>query len=68
MSASIDASLETEGFSKISGIELTVKLSQEYLIEELQITFDPNRFEFSEAMWLLTYPGGSTQIKRVQLR
>jgi hypothetical protein len=60
--------LETEGSSVVTRIVLVVKFSQEYFTEELRITFDPNRFEFTEAMWLLTYPEENSQVRRVQLQ
>lgn len=59
---------ESEGSSNVSAIVLTVKLSQEYVMEELWITLDPNSLQFTEARWLLTYPGETTQVKRVSLQ
>jgi len=63
-----NAILESEGSSNVSGVELTVKLSQEYFIEELRINFDLQRFQFTDATWLLTFPEEQTQVKRVHLQ
>lgn len=41
--------LGTGGSSNASGVVLTVKLSQEYVMEEPWITLDPDRFQFTEA-------------------
>jgi hypothetical protein len=59
--------LESEGSSKVYGIVLNVRQSQEYVNEEVWITFDPNVFRFTQAMWLLTYPMETSQVKRMNL-
>jgi|GEM_PF-6085191 hypothetical protein len=62
------ASRAEEGLGKTVAIELTVELSHEYIVEQLRISFDPQRFEFTEAMRLLTYPGEQTQVTRIKLQ
>jgi len=61
------ASHETEGSTVVTGVELRIELSREYIREELWVSFDLKSFEFTGAQRLLTYPGESTQVTRVQL-
>jgi hypothetical protein len=66
--ASTRAEIEEEGSRTITGIRLDVELSHEYIVEELWITFDLQRFRFTKAMHLKTYAGQPTEVKRVELK
>lgn len=66
--ASTRAEMEEEGSRTIKGLTWQVQLSHEYIVEELWIAFDLQRFEFTEARHLMTYPGEATEVKRVDLR
>lgn len=56
-----------EGVGKMLGVELTVELSHEYVVEELVIFFDVQKFQFTRARRLLTYPGENVRVTRVEL-
>jgi hypothetical protein len=62
------AGLETEGLPTVITVELRVKLSREYILEELWISLDLQSFKFSRAQRLLTYPGENTQVTKVPLQ
>ncbi len=66
--ASTRAEMEEEGSRTITGLTWQVQLSHEYIVEELWIAFDLQRFEFTEARHLVTYPEEATDVKRVNLR
>lgn len=56
-----------EGTGEMLGIELTIELSQGYVVEELVVFFDLPRFQFTKARRLLTYPAEEVQVSRVSL-
>lgn len=60
--------LEDEGSRQVTGVELKVLFSHEYVVEELWISFDLQSFEFTDAMRVFTLPEESSQITRVKLR
>lgn len=62
------ASLKEEGSREAVGVELTVELSHEYVVEELWISFDLQSFQFKKAMHVMTYPGEKSEVTRIDLQ
>jgi len=61
-----EASIE-EASAVVTGVDLTIELSREYVNEKLFISFDLQRFKFTKARHLLTYPPEEAQDKKIQL-
>jgi hypothetical protein len=66
--AATRAMLADEGSQTITGISLRVQLSHEYILEELQITFDLQSFRFTQAMHTKSYAGDPAEVTRMQLQ
>lgn len=62
------ASLKEEGSREVVGIELTVELSHEYVVEELVISFDLQSFRFKQAMRTFHHAGDETQVTRIKFQ
>lgn len=62
------ASLKEESSSEVVAIKLTVEFSHEYIVEDLQITFDLQSFKFKEAMRTFTVPEEQSQVTRIKLQ